>query len=388
VTRRFSPILAAALACALFGGCGSQKGMLLPAPPAEIPKAAAPPAPARAVPGPLPAGPDYGRMYRDALAHTREWVARGEMRKAIPSWEALEGSPFAADAVFNQGVLLQLSGDLDAAEARYRRAAAPPLLSEPAAANLLGIALLRGNRGALRELVDDAVKPVLLLPGKRLPEFTSNLAAALSDLGRTEEAAALFRSLEKSASVPPALPWNRAVLAYRTGDLASARSLSSALPPSVAGLWPVAASRMAWERETANVPAFDAKNPAGSRYLSLSRNLAAYDAWRKGDPVAAARILSPEAQGKDPPGEYLTNLGLLFAEAGRWKEAQAFLERATVESPTLAEGWLNLGLYRELYLGDRQGAVSAYEMYGTLKGRRADEVSKWAEWLKKSSPSR
>lgn len=380
-------VLSVAFAWALSGGCAPQRSMLLPEPPAAIRKAAAPAVPPPAAPA-ATAEPDYVRMYRDAVSRTREWVARGEMRKAIPSWEALERSPFAADAVFNQGVLLQLSGDIAAAEARYRRAAGPPLRSEPAAANLLGIALLRGDRDALRDVVDNVVLPVSLLPGNRLPEFTSNLAAALSDLGRFDDAAARFRSLEKSASTTPALPWNLAVFSYRRGDLASARRLSSALSPSVAALWPVVASRMAWERETPKVPAYDTKDPAAPRFHLLSRNIAAYESWKKGDPATASEILLPATSEKNPPGEYLNNLGLLLAEAGRWKEARSYLERAVAQAPSSAEGWLNLGLFREQYLGDPRGAIAAYDMYVTLKGRRTDEVSKWSEWLKKSSPSR
>ena len=178
------------------------------------------------------------------------------------------------------------------------------------------------------------------------------------------------------------------MLAYRKGDLAGARKFSSILPPSVAALWPVVASRTAWERETAKVPPLDGKTSGQPRYLLLSRNLAAYESWRKGDLAGSEALLSDGASMKTPPGELLNNFGIVLAEEGRWKEANAFLERTVAEAPDLPEGWLNLGIFREIYLGDVPGALSCYERYGKLMGGRKDEVSKWAEWLKKSSSPR
>jgi len=290
--------------------------------------------------------------------------------------------------VFNQGVLLQLSGDIVGAEASYRRAVAPPLLSEPAATNLLGIALLREDRETMRALADNVVQPVAALPGNRLPEFSANLVAVLVDLSRYEEAEALARSIAERRIAPPTLPWSRAVRAYRTGDLVGARRFSSLLPPQVAALWPVIASRSSWDRETAKVPPLDEKTSGEPRYLLLSRNLAAYDAWRKGDLEGTEALLSGGASIKSPPGEYLNNFGIVLAEEGKWKEANALLERTVAEAPGLPEGWLNLGIFREVYLGDVPGALSCYDEYVKLNGGRKDEASKWSEWLRKSSSPR
>ena len=387
------PVLPILFGALLLAGCGAQRAVLLPAPPVEIPKPppaaspAHPPAPVPAVPQ-APAGPDYGRMYRDAVARTRELLAKGEGRNAIPLWVALETSPFAADAVFNQGVLLQLSGNIVGAEAMYRRAVAPPLLSEAAAANLLGIALLREDRDALRALTDNGVQPVAALPGDRLPEFSANLVAALVDLSRLEEAEALARTILERNIATPTLPWSRAVIAYRKGDLVAARRFSSLLSPRVAALWPVVASRASWERETEKIPPLDEKTSGEPRYLLLSRNLAASDAWRKGNLDGAEALLSGGASIKSPPGEYLNNFGIVLAEKGRWKEANALLERTVAEAPGLPEGWLNLGIFREVYLGDVPGALSCYERYVKLHGARKDEVSKWSEGLRKSSSPR
>jgi len=387
--RRRAPLLMIVLGAAFLAGCAPRAAVLLPAPPAEIAKAAPAKAPGGAPPSPASApGPGPANLYRDAVARTRELLAKGEGRRAIPLWVALEGTPFAAEAVFNQGVLLQLSGDVDRAEELYRRAAAPPLLSQPAAANLLGIALLRGNRETLRNLVDAAGRTDAARTGERLPELSANLVAALVDLSRFDEAETLYRSVLKTGSTTAALPWSRALLAYRKGDLAGARQFSSILPPPVAALWPVVASRTAWERETAKVPPLDGKTSGEPRYLLLSRNLAAYDAWKRGDLDRSAALLAGGASGISPPGEYLNNLGIVLAEAGRWKEAKTLLERTVAEAPALPEGWLNLGMFREMYLGDVPGALSCYERYGKLEGGRKDEVSKWADRLKKSSSPR
>jgi len=322
------------------------------------------------------------------VARTRELLARGEGRKAVPLWAALEGSPFAAEALFNQGVLFQLAGDVDRAEELYRRAAAPPLYSQPAAANLLGIALLRGNRETLRNLVDAAGRTDAERSGERLPELSANLVAALVDLSRFDEAETLYGSILKTGRATAALPWSRALLAYRRGDLAGARQFASVLPPAVAAFWPVAASRVAWDREAAKVPPLDEKTAGEPRYLLLSRNLAAYEAWRKGDLARSEALLSGVASVNSPPEEYLNNFGIVLAEKGRWKEANALLERTVAEAPALPEGWLNLGIFREVYLGDVPGALSCYERYVKLNGGRKDEVSKWAEWLRKSSSPR
>lgn len=376
------------LGAALLAGCAPRAAVLLPAPPAEITKIAPAAAPEVSPPPASAPGPDPATLYRDAVARTRELLAKGEGRNAVPLWAALEGSPFSAEAVFNQGVLHQLSGDIGRAEELYRRAAAPPLLSQPAAANLLGIALLRGNRETLRDIIDAVGRPGGAPAGERLPELSANLVAALLDLSRLDEAETLYRSVLNSGSTTAALSWSRTLLAYRKGDIAGARQFASVLPASVTALWPVAASRIAWEREAAKVPPLDGRMSSEPRYLLLSRNLAAHDAWRKGDLAGSASLLAEAVSGKSPAGEYLNNLGIVYAEAGRWKEAKTLLERTVAESPDLPEGWLNLGMFREMYLGDVPGALLCYERYGKLEGARKNEVSKWSEGLKKSSSPR
>jgi tetratricopeptide (TPR) repeat protein len=384
----------------LAGGCALREAALLPGPPSEVRKEAAgqPPQVAAAprvdntaprtdnVAAVPPPGPDYGRLYREAVARTRDLLARGNGREALPLWEGFGESPYAAEAAFNRGVLLQLSGDTGGATDQYRRAASPPLLSERAASNLLGIALLGGNRSVLREVVDNVARPVAALPGERTPEFLGNLAAALGELSRTGEAEAMQRSIVARGGTTPALRWNMAVLAWRRGDVAAARKLASEIPPAVARLWPVEASRVAWDRDASGVPPLDGS--AEPRLLAMSRNLSAFREWGKGNAQAARGLLEETGGGELPVAEYQTNMGIVLAEQGRWKDAQAFLERTVATDPSLPEGWLNLGLFREVYLGDGPGALSCYDRYVTLNGPRRDEVAKWSEWLRKSPSSR
>jgi hypothetical protein len=74
-------------------------------------------------------------------------------------------------------------------------------------------------------------------------------------------------------------------------------------------------------------------------------------------------------------------------ERGKWKEARAELAGVTTAAPALPEGWLNLGIFRELYEGNGAAALECYRRYVTLGGPRKDEVGKWIEWLERP-PSR
>ena len=121
--------------------------------------------------------------------------------------------------------------------------------------------------------------------------------------------------------------------------------------------------------------------------MAMSRNLSAFREWEMGNAPAARSLLEQAAEGKGYPAEYQTNIGIVLAGQGRWKDAMAAFERAVASDPELPDGWLNLGLYRDVYLGDVAGALSCYDRYVTLNGPRKDEVAKWSEWLRKSPSS-
>ena len=103
--RRRTPLLIIVLGASLFAGC-APRAVLLPEPPGEIAKAAPAKSPGGTQPSSASApGPDPANLYRDAVARTRELMAKGEGHRAIPLWVALEGSPFAADAVDRKSVV-------------------------------------------------------------------------------------------------------------------------------------------------------------------------------------------------------------------------------------------------------------------------------------------
>lgn len=399
MTARRVAVASLLLAAIALSGCSPRALVLLPTPPSEVRKEpAAPPSPAappigdaakRALPpdntskAATPPSPDWGAMYREAIRKTKEAIARGSGREAIPLWKELEAGPFRSDAVFHQGVLLHQAGDLDAAAAQYRRLTGTFPVFEPAAANLLGIHLVRGDLRSARLLADRLLPGGSTPPPGMLPELASNIAALLVEEGELDRAALIFLALRAQGRGTPALGWNMAVLACRRGDPETARRLAADIPPAMNALWPVAASRFAWERDPGKIPALDNVPHTEPRMAALSRNLAAYEEYLRGNREAARRLLTP------PPGEtnalpqLTANLGVVQAESGLWKEARATLEQAVRDAPRAPEGWLNLGLFREVYEGNAAGALECYENYVKLSGSKAAEVRKWIEWLRK-----
>lgn len=379
------------LIAALLAGCAPRAYVLLPTPPEEVRKESAPaasppsgvagkaPLPDNVAKGPPP--PDWGALYREAIRKTKEAIARGSGLEAVSLWKGLEESPFRVDAVFNRAVLLHRSGDFDAASAQYRRLAEAPPVFEPAAANLLGIHLLRGERDSARKLSDRLLPAGTSPPAGMIPELSSNIAAVLADGGEYGRATEIFLALRTRGQRTPAQPWNMAVLEYRRGDPEGARRLAAEAPPAVSALWPVAASRFAWERDPAKIPALDNVPRSEPRMAALSRNLAAYGEYVKGNRDAAERILSPSAGELGAFPQLAANRGIVQADAGKWAEARASFERATREAPGSPEPWLNLGLFREIFEGNGAAALECYENYVKLNGWRKDEVRKWVDWL-------
>lgn len=382
--------IAALLAAAALAGCAARPVVRLPAPPAEVRRepAAAPAPPADNVASaPAPgaaAPPDRQTAYRDAIRRTKEAMARGAGREALAAWQALEESPYGTDAVFHQGVLLHQAGDLDAAVAQYGRLVRGPAPHEAAAANLLGIYLLRGEIDAARALADRILPGGAAPPPSMRPELAANIACVRIEQGDPDRAALILLALKARGAATPALPWNMAVVAWRRGDFDAAKRLAAGLPPEIGALWPVAASRYAFDRDPAKIPALDNVPRSERRMEALSRNLAAWSEYLKGDAEGAARALAPPAGGKNPLPQLDANLGAMLAESGRWREARAVLERAVRDAPGAPEGWLNLGLFREVYEGNSGAALECYENYVKLGGSRSAEVLKWVEWLRKS----
>jgi tetratricopeptide (TPR) repeat protein len=164
------------------------------------------------------------------------------------------------------------------------------------------------------------------------------------------------------------------------------RKSASEISPALSDIRPVEASRVAWDRDASGIPPPDGS--AESRLRAMSRNRAAFRELRKGDAAAARGMPEDPGGGDSHAAEHQTDMGIALAELGRWKDAKEVLERAVLSDPSLPEGWLNLGLYREVYLGDGPGALSCYERYIALNSPRKDEVVQWSEWLRKPLSSR
>jgi tetratricopeptide (TPR) repeat protein len=378
-------------ACALIAlglaACAPRHAIRIPSPPAEVRKEAAIPRakpPGKAL---VPPPPDYGKLYAEAIDQTKKAIARAKATEALPHWKRLEDSSWRADAIYHQGVLHHIAGELDKAADQYRRVLSASPSFEPAAANLLGIYLLRGEKQKMESLTAGIFPPGSDPSLGMLPELQANLGSALLETGRQDEAALLFLALKARKPRIPSLPWNMAVLAYREGDRDTAKKLAGNLPPEVASLYPVVASRVAWTPDRETVPVLDTVPASQPRLASLSRNLAAFSEYRKGNLEAAERHLLPSVTDNTAPAELISNLGILKLEMGKWKEARASLERVTTEHPSLPEGWLNLGIFLEVYEGNPQRARECYKTYVKLNGYRKQEVDAWIGWLPESSPS-
>jgi Flp pilus assembly protein TadD len=297
------------------------------------------------------------------------------------------GTPWEREARFNLAVLYHLAGDVKEAEGRYRPLVEADPPHEGAAANLLGLLLMQGRRDEGVALAERLFPPGRPVAAAALPELAGNAAALLLDAGKADAAAPLLAPGAFRGTAPPSAAWNRAVLAWKLGDGAGARSASAAVTPATAALWAVKASRPEWDRADLDrrIDGLEPPPRDDRRLLASSRILSAWEAWRKGDGDGAERLLRQASP--DRPDEADAGLGLLLAEKGRWKEARTILEALTKRRPALPEGWLNLGIYRELYEGNGAGALECYRRYVNLGGSRKDEVGKWIEWLERS-PSR
>jgi len=76
-----------------------------------------------------------------------------------------------------------------------------------------------------------------------------------------------------------------------------------------------------------------------------------------------------------------TELGVTQRMRGEFKDAAASYERAIVVAPNYAPAWRNLGVLADLYLGDPQRALAAFEKYKALTGEEKP-VNGWIAELR------
>ncbi|MFN3467356.1 MAG: tetratricopeptide repeat protein, partial [Candidatus Brocadiales bacterium] len=70
------------------------------------------------------------------------------------------------------------------------------------------------------------------------------------------------------------------------------------------------------------------------------------------------------------------NLGWLYTEKKRFKEAEKVYLKAVQLNPKYANAYYNLGLLYDLHLKDDLGAIECFERYVELKGERTASVKK------------
>jgi Flp pilus assembly protein TadD len=80
-------------------------------------------------------------------------------------------------------------------------------------------------------------------------------------------------------------------------------------------------------------------------------------------------------------------LGVTLRMRGEFAEAAAAYERAIAIDPALAAAHRNLGVLRDLYLGDAPGALDAFEKYRSLTGEDR-QVTGWIAELRQRTGSR
>jgi tetratricopeptide (TPR) repeat protein len=76
-----------------------------------------------------------------------------------------------------------------------------------------------------------------------------------------------------------------------------------------------------------------------------------------------------------------TELGVTQRMRGRFKEAADSYEQAIAADPRYAPAWRNLGVLSDLYLGDPQRALKAFEQYKALTGEDKP-VNSWIAELR------
>jgi tetratricopeptide (TPR) repeat protein len=76
-----------------------------------------------------------------------------------------------------------------------------------------------------------------------------------------------------------------------------------------------------------------------------------------------------------------TELGVTQRMRGEFKDAAASYEKATATDPNYAPAWRNLGVLADLYLGDPQRALAAFEKYQALT-HEEKPVSGWIAELR------
>jgi Flp pilus assembly protein TadD len=83
---------------------------------------------------------------------------------------------------------------------------------------------------------------------------------------------------------------------------------------------------------------------------------------------------------------YLNQLGIAYRQQGEFAKARDAYQRAVALDPGYAAAVLNLGILYDLYLGDTQRALELYARYLSLLPNGDPTVTKWVADLKNRKP--
>ena len=236
----------------------------------------------------------------------------------------------------NLGVAFLKSDMLDEAAREFRRVM-ELRPSEGSAPFLLGV--IAGRQGRWSEAVD-FFRQSLDRAGPR-GHVIHNLAVALEEVGRLDQAESLFAEAASRLAEDPRTYQSWALLALRRGDpgvawarLERARELYARTPPP---LWYFGAVQSLAHQEQLE-PAL-ALAQEGVRHHptdSVLRNNLAVLLEASGDAAGAETTLT-EASRDEPVPQVHKNLGDLFYRSGRYDEALQQYERAAALDPDLGD---------------------------------------------------
>lgn len=313
-----------------------------------------------------------GRDAEAEAALTR--AGAGESRREDPILRQVFGrrqgvAPLLARAGRRAG-----AGDLEAAEALYRRALSSAPTSVEAKKGLVGVFLQRGAFDEAQPLIEETLarQPddvearlrlarVLELRGVReraLAEYERAVRSAPSQL---EPRLALAAALQRMNRAVAAIEHYEAVLARDSGE-------RSAILGRIQALADLGRSREARQE----MAAYLSTHPADLEAHLMAAQLAA----RNGDPAAAEgfrRVLEANRADPSTSARAAQGLGNLAAQRQAWDEAEAAFTRALELDPELHAARMALGW---ILLETGRPAVAA-QQFRRLVERQPASLSAW-----------
>lgn len=103
---------------------------------------------------------------------------------------------------------------------------------------------------------------------------------------------------------------------------------------------------------------------------------------KTGNLAEAEKVLKAATQRGEPNAAAFNQLGIVYRKLGRFKEADQAYTQALSIDPNYALAHLNLGVLCDMYLGDAQRALTAYEAYLQRAPNPDARVAGWVKELR------